>query len=235
MDLCPAFRTTGYNPDAPARVRYTCGIKQEIILNEDPEKFFRLAKYTGVEPDKINLSEKAVLSELKNMLKTDANEFLQGGLDGKSEERYCDPRIIDNYQPVSVFEYGKLIGLVFNKPLWKANEMVIQNGGELNNLITSLEDIYEICRRYGMNHMDCYLIAHETDYLVWQWGDFQKSKKYDEMMRRAEIPESYIHAIEYAENIRPRRVEIRKALTQYRFAWYKVHFGDEDCEVNKCR
>lgn len=235
LGFMPAWGTSRHNPDAPIRIRYTCGMKQNINFNEDLEKIFQLAKYTGVEPDEFSASEKAVFSEMKKLLSIDAEKFLQEGLDGHSGELYCDPHIIDEYQPANVFEFGKLIGLVFNKPLWKANEQIIHNKGKLKDLITSPEDIYDICQRYGIDNTDCYLIAHETDYWVWQWGDIPKCKKYDEMMRHAGMPESYIHAIENAENIRPRSKDTKKALIQYRLAWYKVHFGDEDCEVNKCR
>lgn len=70
---------------------------------------------------------------------------------------------------------------------------------------------------------------------IWPWSEINCLHSYV----KRELLRDYFSfnavCIEYAENVRPRRVEIRKALTQYRFAWYKVHFGDEYCEVNKCR
>lgn len=222
----PSARSSGYDSYAPIRVRFTCGMKQNIDLSTNLEKIYRMAKMTGMRPDRIDADEQEVLTEMKDIIRKEAEDYLRKGEDGHPVEEYCDPMILEAYKPRDIYQFGKLISLVYNKPLWKTNLPIRNSGGELKDLITCRDDIYDICKNYGIDSQRSYLIAHDTAFGLWRRGKFQKREEYEKMMRLSGMPEYYVQAIEGSFNLFSRSRNTKIALNQYRLAWYKVHYKD---------
>lgn len=225
----PSAGSSGHNPDAPIRVRYTCGMKQNIELSKNHEILYQLAEITGVSPDGIGTDEQTIFIEMKNMIRKDAEDYLRTGEEGHPIEEYCDTKPLDEFQPADIYQFGKLIRLVYQKPLYIANMPVLEAGRGLKSLVISREDIYDVCKEYGMDSSECYMLACDTFRGLWQWGGgrketIQKRESYEGKMRSSGMPQYYITAIEGAFNglSRGRNTEI--ALTKYRLAWYKVHY-----------
>ena len=197
--------------------------KVDIIGHNDPEILFQLKKRTGVDPEKVDSYDEAVIQMICD---GDTENIPEFGND------FCRD-VMRQTHPTSVQDLIRVSGLIHGTDVWGGNgEKLIKNGtARLSDLICLRDDILQYLQTKGIERADAYRIMETVRKGRAASGWARNWPSDCKLMREHGVPDWYIASCEKIRYLFPRAHAASYVLIALRLTWYKLHFPDVFEEV----
>lgn len=191
-------------------------LKVDVTGHNDPEILFQLKKRTGVDPEKVDPYDEAVIQMICD---GDTKNIPEFGND------FCR-EVMRQTHPTSVQDLLRISGLIHGTEVWGGNgEDLIKSGtAGLSDLICLRDDIFQYLQAKGIERSDAYRIMDAVRKGRAASGFARNWTSDCQLMREHGVPDWYIASCEKIRYLFPRAHAASYVLMALRMAWYKHYY-----------
>ena len=203
-------------------------LKLDMLGHDDPTVIRMLQDLTGIDPKTIPLDDKDVISlftSTKALGETEEQIGSSIGNFGIPEfgTKFARDMLIDT-KPTTFEELIRISGLSHGTDVWLNNCKDLINSGTvtLREAICTRDDIMTYLIKMGLDPVDAFNIM-EVVRKGKATSDMEKWTKYEEIMRKHNVPEWYMESCKKIKYMFPKAHAVAYVTMALRIAWFKVH------------
>ena len=203
-------------------------LKLDMLGHDDPTVIRMLQDLTGIDPKTIPLDDKDVISLFTSTKALGVSEEQIGSSIGnfgipEFGTKFARGMLLDT-KPTTFEELIRISGLSHGTDVWLNNCQDLINSGKvtLAEAICTRDDIMTYLIKKGLEPGDAFNIM-EIVRKGKAGKDIEKWTKYEEIMRKHNIPEWYMESCKKIKYMFPKAHAVAYVTMALRIAWFKVH------------
>lgn len=203
-------------------------LKLDILGHNVPSMIRQLQDMTGVDPLKVDLTDKKVLSIFNGTealgIKMDGYKFTHGSYAIPEFGTSFVRQMLDDVKPSRFEDLIRMSGFSHGTNVWlnNAQDYIRQGVATMREAISTRDDIMNYCMLKGIDNERSFQIMENVrkKNRVLTEDDIREMKEHD-------IPEWYIDSCSKIEYMFPRAHAVAYVMMSFRLAWYKVYYPVE--------
>ena len=203
----------------------------DILSRKATDFIYSLMKKTGVNVADISLEDEAVIHLFQsNIILENCRLKRLGPLGVPEFQSECILGMLELIQPKDFTDIVAVIALLYGGGTWEKNAKVLLEKGiaTKNDIITTIEDVYESLIALGFDREDALKITK----MVRQGKAGQKMwSPYREEILKVGAADWFVYSLEKIEWLVSRAYAYRCALNSWWGAWFKIYYPKEFYEV----
>ena len=203
-------------------------LKLDILGHNVPSMIRQLQDMTGVDPLKVDLTDKKVLSIFNGIealdIKMDDYKFTHGSYAIPEFGTSFVRQMLDDVKPSRFEDLIRMSGFSHGTDVWlnNAQDYIRQGVATMREVISTRDDIMNFCMLKG--------IENEKSFQIME--DVRKKNRVltdddIKVMKEHNIPDWYIDSCSKIKYMFPRAHAVAYVMMSFRLAWYKVYYPVE--------
>ncbi len=203
-------------------------LKLDVLGHNVPSMIRQLQDMTGVDPLKIDLTDKKVLSIFNGTEALDIKDpdyrFTHGSYAVPEFGTAFVRKMLDDVRPQRFEDLVRIAGLSHGTDVWLNNAQdYIRDGiASIREVISTRDDIMNFCLLHGIENETSFLIMEEV-----RKKNLTLTEEHKEEMLRRGIPQWYIDSCARIKYMFPRAHAVAYVMMSFRLAWFKVYYPAE--------
>ena len=203
-------------------------LKLDILGHNVPSMIRQLQDMTGVDPLRVDLTDKKVLSIFNGIealdIKIDDYKFTHGSYAIPEFGTSFVRQMLDDVKPSRFEDLIRMSGFSHGTDVWlnNAQEYIRQGVATMREVISTRDDIMNFCMLKGIENEKSFKIMEDVrkKNRVLTEDDIREMKSHN-------IPDWYIDSCSKIKYMFPRAHAVAYVMMSFRLAWYKVYYPVE--------